>query len=261
MFRHHFSIGRALRLTSILLCLLLILTACAGSSDHEETPSDTETEPSTRFPEAETDSSALSSYEALIIQLQQTLLDERENHYISEAEYRARLEQLEAELRALKEAQSVSKPQDSETTANTNNPSNDASNDIPTGTIPNTGSENSFSFSYSIENGTATILEYLGGATSVAIPSTVNGYPITAIADNAFKNSAITSVTIPSTVTEIGWFAFYGCVSLSSVTIPDSVTVIRYAAFDACPKLTILCSQNSYAARFVDSFGLRCEFI
>ena len=259
MFRHHFSLGRALRLTSILLCLLLLLTACSGSNPPAETPSDTETEPSTRPPEAESDtgSSTLSSYEALIIQLQQTLLEERENHYISEAEYRTRLEQLEAELRALKASQNAGTATDT----NTNDTSNDASNDIPTGTTPDTGSENTFSFSYSVENGTATIREYLGGATSVAIPATVNGYPVTAIADNAFKNSAITSVTIPSTVTDIGWFAFYGCVSLASVTIPDSVAVIHYAAFDACPKLTILCSQNSYAARFVASFGLRCEFI
>ena len=39
-----------------------------------------------------------------------------------------------------------------------------------------------------------------------------------------------TSITIPDSVTMIGWGAFAGCTGLTSVTIPDSVTKIgRYA--------------------------------
>ena len=36
--------------------------------------------------------------------------------------------------------------------------------------------------------------------------------------------SALTSVTIPEGVTQIGDYAFDGCSSLTSVTIPESVT-------------------------------------
>jgi hypothetical protein len=261
-FINHLSQSKVFRFAIVFLCLLVILSACSAEANPEKpsvSDTDTETESSTQST-TNNDSSPTASYEALIIQLQQTLLEERENHYISESEYRTRLAQLEAELHALRASLSGSTSQESETTADTttNTPPKD---DIPTGTVPDKGAGQTFSFSYSVQNGTATIREYLGGSTSVAIPSTVDGYPVTAIADNAFKNSAVTSVTIPSSVTDIGWFAFYGCVSLASVTIPDSVSVIHYAAFDACPNLTILCSQNSYAARFVASFGLRCEFI
>ena len=44
----------------------------------------------------------------------------------------------------------------------------------------------------------------------------------------------LTSVTIPSSVTNIGECAFSGCTNLTSVTIPDSVTRIGEGAFSGC---------------------------
>ena len=38
--------------------------------------------------------------------------------------------------------------------------------------------------------------------------------------------SSLTSITIPNSVTNIGFLAFGGCTSLTSVTIPNSVTSI-----------------------------------
>jgi len=48
------------------------------------------------------------------------------------------------------------------------------------------------------------------------------------------------SYTIPSSVTGIGGYAFYGCTGLISVTIPDSVTSIGESAFYGCAKLTFI---------------------
>ncbi|MBE5751831.1 MAG: leucine-rich repeat domain-containing protein, partial [Clostridiales bacterium] len=57
---------------------------------------------------------------------------------------------------------------------------------------------------------------------------------IPAIACKSIKNSALQTVVITSGDT-IGEYAFIGCDSLTSVTIPDSVTTIGYAAFYGCP--------------------------
>ena len=52
------------------------------------------------------------------------------------------------------------------------------------------------------------------------------------------------SFTIPSSVTSIGWSAFYNCTSLTSVTIGNSVTSIGRYAFSGCTSLTIYCEAT-----------------
>ena len=74
------------------------------------------------------------------------------------------------------------------------------------------------------------------GLTSLTLPSGV-----TSIGYRAFEGcSGLTSLTIPSGVTEIGSSAFYGCSGLTSLTIPSSVTSIGYGAFSGCSGLTSL---------------------
>jgi hypothetical protein len=81
------------------------------------------------------------------------------------------------------------------------------------------------------------------------IPSTVNGYTVTAIGNNAFKESNgnyhLTSVVIPNTVTSISDYAFYYCGDLTSINIPNSVTSIGERAFYYCFKSTSLTLGNS----------------
>ena len=47
-----------------------------------------------------------------------------------------------------------------------------------------------------------------------------------------------TSYAVPSTVTNIGSYAFANCIFLTNVTIPTNLTSIGYAAFYGCPGLT-----------------------
>ena len=56
----------------------------------------------------------------------------------------------------------------------------------------------------------------------------------TAIESVVFDCTSLTSVEIPSSVTEIGNSAFEGCSSLTSIVIPESVTKIEFGAFDGC---------------------------
>ena len=58
------------------------------------------------------------------------------------------------------------------------------------------------------------------------------------IAGSAFSGcSGLKSVTIPNSVTNIGYLAFSGCTGLTSVTIPNSVTSIGNSAFYDCSGL------------------------
>lgn len=64
---------------------------------------------------------------------------------------------------------------------------------------------------------TGTIKKYNGNDAVVNIPSEINGTPVTTIGNAAFRDSSVTSVTIPANVTEIGSNAFAGCTNLTSV--------------------------------------------
>ncbi|WP_302629702.1 leucine-rich repeat domain-containing protein [uncultured Eubacterium sp.] len=72
-------------------------------------------------------------------------------------------------------------------------------------------------YEYSLSSGDATIEKYLGSATDVIIPSTIDGYEVKGIDYDAFLNSKISKVTIPEGITRIRFEAFKNCESLSTV--------------------------------------------
>jgi BspA type Leucine rich repeat region (6 copies) len=102
---------------------------------------------------------------------------------------------------------------------------------------------------YTPDTGPVTIEGYTGSGGSIVIPSTINGYPVTNIAADAFfEQMTLTSVTIPNSVTNIGEFALYGCSDLTNVTIGSSVISIGEAAFEACISLTNVTIPNSVSS-------------
>ncbi len=98
---------------------------------------------------------------------------------------------------------------------------------------------------YSIKEGTKWIGDYAfyrcSALTSITIPNSV-----TSIGDEAFSVCfSLTSIAIPNSVTSIGDGAFSACSSLTSITIPNSVTSIGDRAFSACESLTSITIPNS----------------
>ena len=88
--------------------------------------------------------------------------------------------------------------------------------------------------SYSKEYGDCYVVTGIGTCTDedLVIPSTVDGIPVTEIADNAFyRNNKIKSVYCGNRVTKIGKNAFQECNHLKKVIIPDSVTTLCEQAF------------------------------
>ena len=72
------------------------------------------------------------------------------------------------------------------------------------------------------------------GCKKTIIPSTVTGIGFAAF----YGCTGLTSVTIPEGVTSIGHDAFSGCTGLISVTIPEGVSDIGAYAFQDCTSLT-----------------------
>lgn len=52
--------------------------------------------------------------------------------------------------------------------------------------------------------------------------------------------TAMTSLTLPSTVTKLGDYAFYACSGLTEVTLPEGLEDIGRGVFDGCTALTTL---------------------
>ena len=71
----------------------------------------------------------------------------------------------------------------------------------------------------------------------IVIPSEYNGLPVTAISDEAFKGTNITSIIIPDSVKEIGAKAFYDCRKLSSIRLPKDLEEIKAETFVNCGAL------------------------
>lgn len=84
---------------------------------------------------------------------------------------------------------------------------------------------------------------------NIDIPATYNGMPVIAIAPSGFKDcNSLTSIQLPSSIREIGEFAFLNCSNLdeigkesglieTGINLPDKVTTIGRSAFKGCSNL------------------------
>ncbi len=103
-------------------------------------------------------------------------------------------------------------------------------------------------FAYTVENNYATIVDYFGTSGEVDIPETLGGYVVNKIGSTAFRNFSyydkiqgktilLSDVRIPSSVKEIGAFAFADNGFLSNVEFGSGLQKIGASAFAGCTVL------------------------
>ncbi|KAB2641276.1 MAG: leucine-rich repeat protein, partial [Verrucomicrobia bacterium] len=86
-------------------------------------------------------------------------------------------------------------------------------------------------YTYTIAGGAVALVNYTGTDSTVSIPPTINGLPVTSIADYAFASCySLTSVTIPAGITSIGVAPFADCPGLTAITV-DAANV-NYCSVD-----------------------------
>lgn len=111
--------------------------------------------------------------------------------------------------------------------------------------VQDAANEQLFDFDFILNNTAVIVTRYNGTAADVTIPSRYKGKPVTAIEHAAFFNSAVTSVTIPDSVTSIDDNAFGFCSQLTNISIPNSVTYIGFSAFAHCTSLKSITLPSS----------------
>lgn len=93
-----------------------------------------------------------------------------------------------------------------------------------------------------LSDGTIEILGYSGNQfKNLTIPSTIDGYTVSRIGDNAFYlNTSFTGkLVLPEGLKSIGKNAFYGCIHLEgTLTLPSTLTQIGENAFGLCYQFT-----------------------
>jgi len=121
----------------------------------------------------------------------------------------------------------------------------------------NVSAESSGIYTYTVSNEKVTITDCKSTASGyIDIPSEFDGYPVVAIAANAFSGcSHITGIDIPSSVKTVGSYAFKNCTRLESIDVPYGVYSIGSSAFYGCNNLTILTIPGSIDTINKDMFS------
>ena len=116
-------------------------------------------------------------------------------------------------------------------------------------------------YDVSVTDNKATLTKYYGDNKAVVIPDTIDvdgtAVPVVAIGAQAFAGSGITAVTIPATVTSIGFKAFYNCQNLTTVTFASGsqLTTIGTSCFMECSKLSNIVLPDQLASIGAYGFG------
>ncbi len=125
------------------------------------------------------------------------------------------------------------------------------------------------------------VVGYHGPDSGFTIPAEFLGYPVSEIDHEAFQNRTdLTSITIPESVTKIGFDAFYGCdnliqvengvyyvdrwvldcdTSVTTVALREGTFAIDYSAFEGCSNLTDITIPGSVALMDIYEFTNDCS--
>lgn len=183
--------------------------------------------------------------------LEQTLLSQRGEAYAREVTYKNEIMSLEKEiarLRGLIASYDTDSPHQG--SAESGQSGSPPYQETPEGALPE----------FIIKGSEAVITGYTGQGNVLIIPESLDGYLVTAIADNALSRCPFVEIVLPDTLKEIGWHAFSESYALRLITIPSGVIKAGYGAFENCSaSLTVVCDADSYIYEYATSYGISCR--
>ena len=234
---------------AIILSALLIsssLSSCSASQKDASAQSSQNTSQESIVSNITSYTVQIEYYESLIKELEASILDIKEESFIKSSAYQEEIDSLKNKIKLM------------ELTSNSQVTPEIDDNKTQLGTKDDVTPESQFV--YEVKNGSVIITAFKGNATQVTIPQKIDGLPVSAIGEEAFRGSSIKRVTISEGISYIDWFAFSDCRELCEIYIPTSVTEIGHGAFDNCPSsLKIICPKGSYAEKYAISWGIATE--
>lgn len=116
-------------------------------------------------------------------------------------------------------------------------------------------------FTFTVNNGTATVTGWQGSGERLVLPDTLGGAPVVEIAAGAFTNAACREIILPDTLRRIEPGAFTGC-AVETLTLFDNLQTVSDYAFEGCTALRTLhinaatapVYSGSYYATFADKY-------
>ena len=116
-------------------------------------------------------------------------------------------------------------------------------------------------FTFTVNNGTATVTGWQGSGERLVLPDTLGGAPVVEIAAGTFTNAACREIILPDTLRRIEPGAFTGC-AVESLTLFDNLQTVSDYAFEGCTALRTLhinaatapVYSGSYYATFADKY-------
>lgn len=97
-------------------------------------------------------------------------------------------------------------------------------------------------FTYCLDGNNAKITGYSGSAANLSVPETINGYKVTSIEYEAFREcSSLKTVRLPESIRNIGSMAFAQCNNLEQIILPEGLETIGgyFIEYTAIQSLTI----------------------
>ncbi len=106
-------------------------------------------------------------------------------------------------------------------------------------------------YEYTLNNACVTITKYKGSESYITVPDKINGFPVTEIAEWAFKEcSTMKKIQLPTSITVVGEWAFWSCSNLTDVIMSDRIVSIPDCTFYDCINL-----QNINIPAYCRSIG------
>lgn len=92
--------------------------------------------------------------------------------------------------------------------------------------------------------------EIITPAAEIVIPELVDGLPVTAVGNEAFQNSGITSVLLPASVAKLGDRAFSGCTGLKDVMVMNDALIYGADVFKGSENVVLYGATGSTTEKY-----------